>query len=83
MDPTMSVNYAVRALLKEYYIFVDTKMPDSSIENLRKGQYATPIAYRKDVGLTVLDAGVTTLNDKDTFHSVAWLVMETVDKTVF
>ena len=45
--------------------------------------YGQPIAYRKDAGLTVLDAGFNYLSDMVDYHGASWAVFETTEGNRF
>lgn len=72
----------IRIMLAEYYTFVDADYlelfedPETMDANLKARNYATPIAYRKDAGLTPLKSGFSYLSDMISYHGAAWTVFE-------
>lgn len=80
---------ALIRLLSPYYTFVDATYlglyPDVAGQDGRTTarQYSFPVAYRKDAGLRVLDAGFNYLADMLPYHGCAWTVLETAEGNRF
>ena len=79
----------VRSLISKYYNFVDSEYlglfgdADEGDANSKARNYATPIAYRKDSGLTPLKGGYNYLSDMISYHGAAWMVFETAEGNRF
>lgn len=83
----------LRRLLSEWYEFPEADylalFPDPASgegqhwANLKDRKYATPVAYRKDVGLKHLESGFTYLSNMISYHGMSWSVLETADGNRF
>lgn len=73
----------LRTLLADHYSFVPLSNADSPNADLQKGRCGTPIAYRTDAGLTLLDSSVIEISEGDAFHSAAWAIFRTEDGNLF
>ncbi|MBE6633472.1 MAG: hypothetical protein E7620_03900 [Ruminococcaceae bacterium] len=73
----------VRNMLSEYYTFIKADYlalfgdADEGDANAKARNYATPIAYRKDCGLTPVKSGFNYLSDMISYHGASWTVFDT------
>ncbi len=72
----------LKRLLAPYYEFVDAEWLGLYSDS-EATSYGQPIAYRKDAGLTVLDAGFNYLSDLVDYHGASWAVFETEEGNRF
>ena len=75
------VKYLV-PLLEPYYAFAEPEWL-GLYSNSEETSYGQPIAYRKDAGLTVLDAGFNYLSDLINYHGASWAVFEATNGNRF
>lgn len=84
-----TVTPVMRKLLADSYVFAEADYlalfedPEGADDNLKNRKCATPVAYRKDAGMQVLESGFTYLSDMISYHGVSWSVMETKDGNRF
>ncbi len=77
------------ALISDYYIIVEAEYldlfgaPADPDKNFEQKNYATKVAYRKGIGLTVIDAGFNYLSDGISYHGASYAVFETLQKDRF
>lgn len=91
--PDARITPHVKELLSDDYIFVNAAylalypdLPNQSSVDVRVVQrtYAFPIAYRRDAGLTLIDAGFSYFNgEMVSYHGCSWAVFERTDGNRF
>ena len=76
------ITNAVASRIKDYYETVEAPYvgkypdPENPDANLAARRYATPVLYRKDSGLTLIDSGFSYLSDMISYHGWSYALFE-------
>ena len=76
------ITNAVAQRVKDYYVTVEAPYvgrypdPENPDANLAAKRYATPVLYRKDSGLTLIDSGFSYLSDMISYHGWSYALFE-------
>ncbi len=82
------ITNAVAQRIKDYYATVEAPYvgtypdPENPDANLAAKRYATPVLYRKDSGLTLVDSGFSYLSDMISYHGWSYALFEKNGKKV-